>query len=368
MALATLNGGRGILDLIRWPHTVWREVNSSNLSMSLAAQHWAISLIAPKTGNLAKIHFWSNSVITGGDVHVSFQNVDTVGKPDGVVDQFRLITMLGTDDSIWKSSGLITSDGTDIGTKRVVTAGDKLSVVFKWNNFINESMNFGSLLDSNIVAITYLFSSTDGGSTWGGQNSRMLFALEYDDGSIAYLQDSLPLKGSSAILNLTETSTPDEVCLRFRVPFPVRATGVAVFGEGVDTILSLYPDSGAALAQGSPEVASLTPTFRHEYHFTSPVDLLANTWYRIGFKPTNGATTTIRRWDMAASNYREAFDLGLNFMHGTRVDSGAWTDSETSMMVATLLVSGLDDGTAGGGGTCNFGALPNGMRVIPVAQ
>jgi hypothetical protein len=215
--------------------------------------------------------------------------------------------------------------------------------------------------------LTATLRSTDSGSTYTQVVGAPSFAVEYDDGTFACLTDTVPLVSITAT-SVNSGSTPDEYCLKFRLPFPVRVFGLKVFGACQDTEIGLYPDSGSALATGVPLPASATIGVLRYILFSSPVNLLANTYYRISWKPTSITSRSIPVYTIASAAVREAFDLGLNFALGTRADGGSWTDDETKFIQAGLMVSGADDGSGGGGGSCNYGALTNGTRVVPVAQ
>lgn len=366
MAFQTLNNGRGLADAIRWPDALWASSSFSSSNATTGTHKRAWRFTAPKTGNLSKVHFLTGTVTTGDDVKVSFQNASSDGKPDGIIDQYRVINVDSSDDNVWKTTGIISDNGADGGVKRAVTAGDSICVVFEWNSYVAGSMAYQYLAVANLSGGNTFWSSIDSGSTWSEVVGSFAGAIEYDDGTFAYIQNSAPLE-TLTTLTLANNSTPDEYSLRFRLPFPVKVAGVAVKGASTDVELSLYPDSGSALASGSPIILNTSQNTRRSVVFSSPVDLNANTYYRIGWKPTTTTSRGLAVFYMNSAPMREAFDLGLNFSLGSRTDGGSWTDDTSKFMLASLLVVGFHDGT-GGGGSCSYGALSNGTRVIPVAQ
>ena len=365
MAIATLNGGSGVFFGINWPQSLWINSAFSLSSMSAAAHYRALSFIAPKAGDLSKFHFRTGTVTTGDDLHISFQNADSNGNPDGAVDQYRVITVDSADDNVWKTTGIISSNGTDGGAKRTVAAGDRICVVIRFNSYVAGSLWLQYMADAAVSGYSTFLQSTNSGSTWSEVNGAMDAAIEYADGTIAYL------KNTAAVESFTTTSTntgstPDEYSLRFRLPYPVRVAGVEIKGASTDCSFALYPDSGSALASGEPVIKGTT-SLRRSLIFSSPVDLDANVYYRIGWKPTTGTNRSLQLYNLNSAAIREAFDLGLNFSLGTRVDAGAWSDDTAKFMLATLICIGADDGSSGGAG-CSYGALSNGTRVVPVAQ
>lgn len=367
MSIQTLNGGRGLIDGIRWPDGLWNTTGYSLSQVSASTHQRAFRFTAPKAGNLSKFHFKTGNVATGDDLKISFQDANSEGKPDGVIDQYRVLTVDSADDNVWKTSGIISSDGTDGGAKRAVSAGDSICVVLEWNSYVAGSLWYQYLATASISGGSTFWQSTDSGSSWSEILGQMGCAVEYDDGTFAYIQNSAPIETFTSP-SVGSGSTPDEYSLRFRLPFPARVHGIAVKSASQDTVLSLYPDSGAALASGSPIVLSTSGNVKRTVMFASPVDIDANVYYRIGWKPSTTTARSIPLFYLSNAAMREAFDLGLNFSLGTRTDSGSWSDDTAKFLLGTILVSGFDDGAGGGGGSCSYGSLPNGTRVIPVAQ
>ena len=367
MAIEALNGGRGLITIPDWPFPMNLSSSFTLSSMSAAAHRKALSFVAPKAGDIAKVHFRTGTVTTGDDLHISLQDQDSDGNPDGTEDQYRVLTVGDGDDNAWLSTGIISSDGTDGGTKRTVAAGDRLSVVFRFNSYVAGSLWLQYIASASYNGLSAFLGSTNSGSTWAQALGAMAIAIEYADGTFAYIDNTVPFSSISNT-SVGSGSTPDEYSLRLRLPFPVRVMGLMVRGASADTEIGLYPDSGAALATGVPQPANTSGSIIRKILFSSAVDLLANTYYRISWKPTTATVRTITVYSMASAGIRGAFSLGTNFALGTRADGGSWTDDETQMIMASLLVSGIDDGAGGGGGSCSYGALSNGTRVVPVAQ
>lgn len=362
MAIAKLNGGRGTWDLVKWPQAAWISSAYTLQILSAAAHRVAATIQIPKTGNLSKVHFQTGNVTTGDTLHISFQNVSSVGLPDGTEDQYRTLVIDSADDNVWKTSGILTDTGADGGAKRAVTAGDRIAIVFKWNSYVAGNMWFQYLADTTSGQLTALLTSTNSGSTWTVGSGALAIALEYDDGTFAYLDNTFPVSAFTTN-NVGNGSTPDEYGLKFRVPFKTSIRGIAFRGASQDVEFLLYPESGAALASAvTPYPSSTSPTNRREAYFATDVELDANTWYRIAWRPSTGTTRQLVTYTLNAAGMMEAFSIGLNAMLCTRTDGGSWTDTDTQFVLATPLCNGVDDGAGGGGGGCS---LANGTAVIP---
>ena len=95
----------------------------SSGTLNASADKYAFIVQCPKAGTLDTFEWRTGAVTNNPDngIRCSFQTVDaTTGYPDGVQDQYRDIT--GTiSANTWQVPGLITSDGTDVGTKRTAT-------------------------------------------------------------------------------------------------------------------------------------------------------------------------------------------------------------------------------------------------------
>ncbi|RJQ37448.1 MAG: hypothetical protein C4555_06340 [Dehalococcoidia bacterium] len=109
----------------------------SNLLIDASGERVAITFDAPLTGTLDSFEFRLGTVTQApvNGLRCSFQDINSAGNPDGIDDQFRVITT-GLTSSTWVAPGLVTADGTDTGIKRSVTAGQRLAAVISFDNFV----------------------------------------------------------------------------------------------------------------------------------------------------------------------------------------------------------------------------------------
>jgi hypothetical protein len=108
-----------------------------SVTIDASGEKFVFVFRAPKTGNLSKATFCISSVITAEDLKVSWQDVDgTTGNPDGTVDQYRVFAKAGITAATLIQTGIISSDGTDGGSKRAVTIGDWVACVIEFNSAI----------------------------------------------------------------------------------------------------------------------------------------------------------------------------------------------------------------------------------------
>jgi len=102
-------------------------------------QVWFPARTGSKTINKVHFRFGAVTKAGGSGLQVSLQDVSlTAGppaQPDGVVDQYRAIANGEATfaANTWYTSGLLTSDGTDTGTKRTVNFGDLVACVLEYD-------------------------------------------------------------------------------------------------------------------------------------------------------------------------------------------------------------------------------------------
>jgi len=311
----------------------------------------------PKTGTLDKAEFRTASVSNNPDngIRISFQDVNTAtGYPDGTQDQYRDIT--GTiSANTWQVPGLMTSDGTDVGSKRSVTRGDWLAVVIEFVNFVAS--------DSLQVSVIALGTSPNGdiyvadGSTgvYANKSSGNVpnMALLYDDGSYA----EFPLPGIAPAVTWTSTnfnssSSPDEYALRFQVPYQCQLGGVwfnSDVNEAMDIVLYNASNTAERTVSIVPGIQLSTA---HNLHYVQFADytLSENTTYRVALKPTTTTNNSVEIWTAPSNDYLEAVVPGIEWYLSTRTDSGSWTDDNTARPYIGLMINGIEFSTGGGGG------------------
>ena len=328
----------------------------STLLVDADTEKAAFILVVPKTGTLGWIGFRTATVVQNETIRVSFRAVDAAtGHPDGVVDQYRNIAIADADDDVWKETGLITTDGTDTGTKRAVTIGDILSVVFEHNPWnAGDVFRLASLYGPNgAVSHGPTYSDLYTGASWSKKSGGPNIALFYDDGSVAFILHVRAYSAASVAANYGSASTPDECGLKFKFPFPVTIYGAAAMQQSVggDFDLVLYDSDGASvlaaaafdkdLVQGNQAYESV--------RFATPVALLKDTYYYLSKKP--GATTVnLRYTEVNSAGIWDQMPFGQEFHWCYRTDAGAWSVTLTRRPAISLIVSAFDDGIGGGGG------------------
>lgn len=335
---------------------------TSSVLLNASGDKCGFVIVVPKTGTLDKAEFLWFAVGNNPDngMRVSFQDVDaTTGNPDGVQDQYRDVT--GSPIAAgWCVPGLMTSDGTDVGSKRSVTAGQKLAIVIEYVSFVaSDSISVGICTSvSNFTgSLSNYVADASSGTYSKTTGSQPLVVLKYDDGTYA-----TPIVGGAGPVSaFTSTSynsgsTPDEYAVAYQLPFQHRVCGLwarADINDDTDLVLYSGTTALATVSLDKDQLLSQVPGIVMGIFSTSQTQS-ANTTYRIGIKPTTTTNIQIYRMSFNSTAIMDAVTPGSGWYESTRTDAGAWSDTTTNRPVAGLIIDGIDFGGSSGGGSFAF--------------
>lgn len=332
-------------------------------TIDAAAEKWACVFRVPKTGTLDQIEFIFGTIAQApaNGVKVSFQDVEQDQgtqpfKPDGTADEYRVIAQGDVVANTWIAPGLMTDDGTDTGNKRSVTEGDLVAAVVEFENFVaGDSIqveNAYTMAKPWQLGVAYNI-----GAGWVVNASSSIHpavALKYNDGTyecITAYGFPTNISGNQTTHTISSSTNPDEIALRFKLPMACEVSGFIAKGAGVSVAenfdVILYDENDTVLASTTVEPDSfLTSVNMHDVGaFDSPVELEADTEYRLAVKPlTTPATINFWSFTTASAAIMNAAPWGSEFYYSQRVNGGAWTDTTTRRPFLSLIISKLDDG------------------------
>jgi hypothetical protein len=369
MALVNLNG---VVEFPKWPSGA-KDMSTTpgNSTLNGATDTYAVTVLIAEAGTIDKVHFRVGSSTGTNTIRVSFQNLDSNLRPDGTDTHWRDYTQTGTEDNSIIETGLITTDGTDIGTKKTVAVGDHFAIVITMQSFTSGSFAINHFNDASDNYITNSAWFDESGSTFTISNRLSVnpsVMLEYSDASFPYMDNVIPYE-TGTNHTLDDADSPDEYALKITVPFSCRARGIFIKGATQAGVTAVLYDAADSVQGGGAIALEVEGTGQNRvryFHFATAVEITKDVVYRIAWKPPASPTTSIiHTWSIPDANMRKVLPNGLNMERSTRVDSGTWTDSTTNLLVAGYLIDQLDDGAAGGGGSCSYGAISNGTRVLP---
>ena len=280
----------------------------------------------PFSGTLDTFECELNAVVDPATtVKFSFQDLDGNGLPDGVADQYRIRTMsdFGT---TWIAPGLLTSDGTDNGTLRQVTRGQKLACVIEFvSSTGTDTVGLGVIPISLDDAWHQAKFAYHDGANWIDLYSEMKWGIacmgikysgipfNEDYNSIMNsstnkwfnMPEMIPVHsiGTSALTPFNNASSPDEVGMQFSFPADVVISGVllylnAVADTDVDVVLYTRPDADVYVIETVSIKVLVNPFDGGVYRyylakFTQDHKILQNDVHRIMVKPTSTTDVTM---------------------------------------------------------------------------
>ena len=154
--------------------------------------------------------------------------------------------------------------------------------------------------------------------------------------------------------NYTINSDPDEMGVKFQLPFPARVHGFYHCLDHDQVIDIVLYDS-----DGSTELLSDTYRRFHDHSTTNvcrtsfpsgTADISKDTDYRVVLQMVSANSVEIPMATLYSEDYRVAFGGGSSVSGTERTDAGSWTDSTTELWPVGVIITALDDGAAAGGG------------------
>jgi hypothetical protein len=321
-------------------------------------------ITVPKTGTLERFEFLTGAVTLNAAsiIKVSFQDVNASENPDGTVDEYRLINGSDISSTSWIVPGTLTNDGTDGGTKRSVTRGQRLACVIEFDTF--------NVLDSMVVRVVATdtianwiapnFTLTYDGALWSKSASQTaILALRYDDGTYEQIIGAYPIKALNSPI-FSSTASPDERGLLFQLPAPMLVGGVIIRmagSLGISVPIVLYDQDGTTILRTS-NLAGFPDTNGKHYNlrFNSDVRLEANVPYRLTVKPAAN-NITLYDFEVDSSDLMNMIEGGSTWQYCERTDDGNWTDTVNKRPWMSLWVTGIDHDISGGSGGGGSGGI-----------
>lgn len=329
--------------------------------LDASAEKLAFVFVVPKTGTLDLFEFKTGSVLNNPDngIRLSFQDLDANGDPDGTQDQFRDITG-AISANTWQVPGLITSDGTDTGTKRSVTAGQKLACVIEFVSFVASD----SFQVQNFAVSATPADYADGGSysdhltaSWSKTGIYPNLALKYETTGYVPITEFINPIHTINSRTYNSGSTPDEIALRFQPPTTVECDGFWLRGDiDNDGDVVLYDTDGTSVLatftlDASQRINTNGYTFSGRW---AAVTLNAGGTYRLSLKPTTGSNLTLYTITINSSGLAAAMVGGAEWYRSERTDAGAWSQTQTERPYMGLHLSSVGSASSSGAFTGGF--------------
>lgn len=321
---------------------------ASNLNGATTQKTGAV-VQAPKTGNIHKIHFLTGTVTTPTDTDIRIETIASTGLPTG--------TLWGTNTNVTLLSGSITANTwttVTLTADAAVNQGDNFAIVIFPSGL--PVYQILSIVTGYELGFPYRVSSNAG--TYSSIVSSNTIGVEYSDGSFAYMPNVVPAKAINTH-TIASNTTPDEIALKFQLPFSARVTGAWAWqtrGAAATFKTILYDSDGSTVLGFSPTTIGGFTTGRvRVVRFPSSVTLLASTDYFLSVQPQSTTSLDVYSIDVNAANLLDQMEGGQNFRYADRTDVGAWSETATRRPYIGLIIDGID--IPSGGGTVLFNIL-----------
>jgi hypothetical protein len=334
---------------------------SDSLPLSIDEEYTkaAFTFVCPSSGELDMFEFYCNvnTADPATTLKCSFQDLDADDFPDGMADYYRIIT-INDFPSAWIQPGIISSDGTDTGTKKTVVRGQKIACVVEFQTSDPaDVMYLGAVpLSYDTVRRSNMGSCLHNSGGWSRDVSNMAVAtLKYEENPVYRpTSNALPITGFNTI-EINTGTTPDEVGMEFAFPTPTRIGGASVClssATGTSWDCVVYDSSNTAIETVPMKIhTGLFPANGYTYwtaRFSSDIFVGGNEIHRITVKPSSA--TTIRLLGIVYSD-----SVMLSDLHGyidtgegevlwitcKRTDGGTFSQDPTIPLIS-INVTGID--------------------------
>ena len=335
--------------------------NFTNALNSATARN-AFVIRIPKSGTLDFFEWRTASVGNNPDngVRMSFQGIDSVGKPDNAETHFAIMPGPFSTNQWEVPSNYMGTTGLGSGTKKSVTEGQYIACVLQLENFVaSDSLNV-ALINGQNTGLTFNgqyeagYTSSNSGTAWTIEGEGMVVALKYDDGTYAFARTYYAPYHSLTAPTYNTATNPDERGLVFQLPFPCRLKGFTIQydANGVAHNFVLYDAADTVIETVTGLIYTGTTSAGYSYYeFATPRDIDKNVDYRLTLVPTTGSNVSLVEYVCNSQAIREVCDPGATWMGTTRNNgAGAWTPLLTTRPVISLVIDGFYDDVSGGGG------------------
>lgn len=303
-----------------------------------------------------KIHFMAGAVTfanAGTTIRVGIQDINaTTGTPargDGTFDVYK--DLVGGTDTI--NANAYNTATMANGTK-TLSHGDLVAISFKMSarggadSVVLQSMAMGAL--NNWPQVT---AESSAAAFTGVQNTPNAI-IEFDDGTLGWIQGTFPVSSSVTNLTYDVNSSPDEYGCPLRFPRPVSVEGLWCFAQFLPsgpTEILLYSDPfgtptlvpGTSISYDTDMIQAAANRLSY-FMFAAPVTLNADTTYIVTIRPTTADDVIANYFTVSNANFLKAMSGGTYATYASRVNNaGAFTETTTRRFLAGVLLAGGSD-------------------------
>ena len=328
--------------------------NTSTMTLNADNEKAAMIFLVPETGTCIGAGFRTSTVVTGDTVTVELVTVSaTTGDP--VYDGSHVPTLYHAN----ATTTLVIADSDDNAwldvtwTGFTVTRGDIVALVI--------TLDAGATAAGTDIDITKIQTGVTNDfpyidlftTSWVKTSTNVVGVglLRYSSGVFHPIQGMFPYL-STLISTFNSADNPDEIGLKFSLPFPVRVTGFWLSLDGdndFDVVLYDNADSVLQTISMDSNQHALTSGGIWRTTFDGTEIIAKDTTYRLVVKP-GAINIRLFRFSVNEAGHLDAHPGGSNFAQTQRTNAGAWTDITTERPLIGILIDQFDDGVGGAGG------------------
>lgn len=310
-----------------------------------ASDKYGMVFQAPKTGNIRKISFRTGTVGTAQDTDARIETVDpATGFPSGTlktVNSNATIAAASITANAWVTSPAFTADA-------AVTVGDLIAAVLVPTSTPNYQVN-GFTVGTSGFRVPYPVYDSGTGYTKPTDHIPGI-GVEYDDGSYYFIPNTVPILTITAHTTFNTGSTPDEIGMKFKMLAPCRVNGIWIWADtDGDFDVVIYDSDGTTVLSTTSfdkDNRQGTGSGHHFLLLDTPVELLADTYYRVTILPSSATNLGIYSITVGSAAILDQLAGGQYFHFTSRTNAGAWTDVTTQRPLLGLMIDQISNGVS----------------------
>ncbi len=334
-----------------WPGFGLYNPNNPSLGsrtiLDAAGEYHAIIFVAREAMTISHVG-WINGTATGSPtVDIRIETVDsTTGLPTGTLWATNTNIVTGTlTTNTWGVYALTASAS--------ISYGQTFAVKFLYNSGTSIIVNdhFGAILNQRGS-----WSVANTGTPTIGASTNIPMGLGSSSTAFYKLSGPLPIN-ALASTNHNNTSSGRRG-VKFQLPFACRVIGAqfvrAASGSG-DFNVGIWDDGGTEVGSSITAYDFSGSGFPNATMncmlFDTPVELAANTNYRLAIEPTSATNCNMYHMTVADAGIRSGLPGGTACHLTTYTSGGGWDDSATTTIPwFDLIIDQNHDGASSGGG------------------
>jgi hypothetical protein len=333
--------GPGIL----WPTPPWEEnLTPAFTTHTLSGAGHKVGFVFEGSlrGQLEvdSVEFLTGTVTTGGNLDVRIESVDlATGFPSGTLLQANTngtaVIADSDDDKIIQT--FLTADA-DVGS-------NKFACVIAWS-----SGNMQIKCGWNLFKRKLPYVCTHNGTSWSDSTAAPVIGFRRPGTSAHMPQPGALLLAAINAVAVNTGTTPDEIGIKFQVPFRSRFAGFWWYGSASgDYQMKLYDANESDLETHScdKDLVQGSGNGLHIIPVSNEQELSTNAWHYLTLLPTSGSNVTVYEVGVTLPERFDLWDGGQYVHRAERTDAGGFAVVLSQRPLMGIILDRLESDTTG---------------------